>query len=417
MSPPTGLPDGLPDGDGPLAGLKVLDLSWIVAGPTVGRALADYGATVIRVESPIRVDTARVVGPFHGDLPGVENSGLYGNVNAGKWGLTLSLNVPEAQDIFRRLVQWADIVSESFTASVLARWNLDYEHLRELKPDLIMLSSTLLGQTGPYNQVSGFGSQGAGMSGIQYLTGWPDRAPAGPFGPYTDYPAPRFALTALLAALDHRNRTGEGVFIDQAQAEGTLQLLAPALIDFLNGGPALERRGNNDPQMCPHGVYPCRPPEGREESWVAIAVASDDQWQRLSALIGVDAELRAMPLAERQADQALIEASLSNWTSQRSALEVEQTLQEAGISAHGLSTTEDAANDPQLAHRAHFRRLTHSLHGETVIESPRYIHSETPGQLSRPAPQYGEHNDAILRDVLGLSDGEIEDLAASGALS
>ena len=204
-------PSGLPEGAGPLAGIKSLDVSWIVAGPTVGRVLADYGATVIRVETPSRVDTARVVGPFHRDEPSVENSGLYGNVNAGKWGISLNLRVPEAREVFRQLVQWADIVCESFTAGILERWELDYSNLRQLRPDLIMLSSTLLGQTGPYNTVSGFGSQGAGMSGVQNLAGWPDRAPAGPFGPYTDYPAPRFALTALLAALDHRNRTGEGV--------------------------------------------------------------------------------------------------------------------------------------------------------------------------------------------------------------
>ncbi len=404
----------LPEGTGPLAGVKVLDLSWIVAGPTVGRAMADYGATVIRVESPSRVDTARVVGPFRGDEPGVENSGLYGNVNAGKWGLTLDLRVPEAQGVFRSLAVWADIVCESFTAGVLARWQLDYQHLRTLKPELIMLSSTLLGQDGPYNQVSGFGSQGAGMAGIQDLAGWPDRAPAGPFGPYTDYPAPRFALTALLAALDHRNRTGEGVFIDQAQAEGSLQLLAPALIDYKNGGPALERRGNDDPQMSPHGVYACQPPEGRAESWVAIAVAGEEQWQRLAPIIGADASLA---LQDRRARKDVIDDQISAWTRQRSAGEVESTLQNLGISAHVLSNTEDAANDPQLIHRNHFRRLPHALHGETVVEAPRYILSDTPANPARPAPQYGEHNEQILRTVLGLSDAEIETLAASGALS
>jgi len=404
----------LPEGSGPLAGVKILDLSWIVAGPTVGRAMADYGATVIRVESPTRIDTARVVGPFHGDVAGVEHSGLYGNVNAGKWGLTLDLRVPEAQGIFRRLSVWADIVCESFTAGVLARWQLDYQHLRQLKPDLIMLSSTLLGQNGPYNQVSGFGSQGAGMAGIQDLAGWPDRPPAGPFGPYTDYPAPRFALTALLAALDHRNRTGQGVFIDQAQAEGTLQLLAPALIDYKNGGSLLERRGNDDLQMCPHGVYPCQLPAGRTESWVAIAVATDAQWRSLAELTEADA---SWSLEQRRARQPQIDAALSAWTSIRSAAEVEETLQSAGISAHRLSTTEDAANDPQLAHRNHFRRLPHALHGETIIEGPRYIHSATPITTDRPAPQYGEHNEQILKEVLGLDDADIIALAASGALS
>ena len=404
----------LPEGVGPLSGVKILDLSWIVAGPTVGRAMADYGATVIRVESPSRVDTARVVGPFHADEPGIEHSGLYGNVNAGKRGLTLDLRIPEAQDIFRKLAVWADIVCESFTAGVLARWRLDYPQLRQLKPDLIMLSSTLLGQTGPYNQVSGFGSQGAGMAGVQYLTGWPDRPPAGPFGPYTDYPAPRFALTALLAALDHRRRTGEGVFIDQAQAECTLQLLAPVLIDYQNGGPALERRGNDDPQMFPHGVYPCAPPAGRSEAWVAIAIANDEQWERFAQFIGADGSL---PYEQRRAQRSRIEELIEDWTTGRSAQAIEATLQSAGISAHALSTTEDAANDPQLAHRDHFRRLAHGLHGETVIEGPRYILSETPVQPTRPAPQYGEHNELILREVVGMSEAEIAALAASGALS
>ena len=405
---------GLPDGRGPLAGVKVLDLSWIVAGPTVGRAMADYGATVIRVETPSRVDTARVVGPFHGDEPGVEMSGLYGNVNAGKWGLTLDLRVAEAQDIFRRLVLWADIVCESFTAGVLARWELDEPRLRQLKPDLIMLSSTLLGQTGPYNQVSGFGSQGAGMAGIQDLTGWPDKPPAGPYGPYTDYPAPRFSLTALLAALDHRNRTGEGVYIDQAQAEGALQLLAPALIDVKNGGPALQRRGNDDPQIYPHGVFPCRVPEDREESWVAVAVGNDHQWAAFANEIGADPNLS---LDERRARQAEIEATVSDWTSQRAAAAVEETLQALGISAHRLSNTEDAAADPQLAHRDHFLTLPHALHGQTVVEAPRYLHSDTPGNPTRPAPEYGEHNEQILQNILALTEAEISNLAATGALS
>ncbi len=404
----------LPEGSGPLAGVKVLDLSWIVAGPTVGRALADYGATVIRVESPSRVDTARVVAPFHADEPGVENSGLYVNVNAGKWGLTLDLRISEAQEIFRRLVVWADIVCESFTAGVLSRWQLDEPNLRRLKPDLIMLSSTLLGQTGPYNQVSGFGSQGAGMAGVQDLTGWADRPPAGPYGPYTDYPAPRFSLTALLAALDHRNRTGEGVYIDQAQAEGTLQLLAPALINVKNGGPALERRGNDDPQMTPHGVFPCRRTSDRSESWVAIAVASDEQWRVLAEVIGSEPSLT---IGERRERQSEIEAAISIWTAQRSAADAEAALQALGISAHRLSNTEDAANDPQLAHRGHFHRLPHTLHGETTVEGPRYLHSETPVRPQRPAPLYGEHNRQILSELLGLSDEAIEQLAASGALS
>ena len=405
----------MPDERGVLADLKVVDLSWIVAGPTVGRALADFGATVIRVESAARVDTARVVGPFHGDEPGVEHSGLYGNVNAGKLGLALDLRVPEAREVLRDLVRWADILSESFTAGVLEKWGLHYDALREIKPELIMLSSTLLGQYGPERSVSGFGTQGAGMAGVLDLTGWSDRPPAGPYGPYTDYPAPRFSLTALLAALEHRRRTGQGAHIDQAQAEATLHLLAPALIDHLNGGATLRRRGNDDPQMSPHGVFPSQPPVGRAEAWVAIAVRDDDDWRRLAGTIeGLDATLT---LPQRRDAAERIDATLAAWTAARSAVDAERALQAAGVPAHALSDTEDAANDPQLAHRGHFLRLPHPLHGKTVLEAPRYRLSETPGGPTAPAPQVGEHAAQVLGEILNYSDARIASLAAAGALS
>jgi len=405
----------MPDERPILADLKVLDLSWIVAGPTVGRALADFGATVIRVESAARVDTARVVGPFHGDEPGVENSGLYGSVNAGKLGVALNLRFPEAREVLRDLVRWADLVSESFTAGVLEQWELDYDALRRIKPDLIMLSSTLLGQYGPERSVSGFGTQGAGMSGALDLTGWPDRPPAGPFGPYTDYPAPRFALTAVLAALEHRRRTGQGAHIDQAQAEATLHFLAPALIDYLNGGPALQRRGNDDAQMWPHGVYPSQQPPDRGEAWVAIGVRGDADWRSLAGVVGgLDA---ALTESQRRAQSREIDAALAAWTAQRSAGEAERALQAAGVPAHRLASTEDAANDPQLAQRGHFVQLPHALHGQTVVEGPRYRLSDTPGAPIRPAPQVGEHTARVLKEILEYSDAQITLLAASGALS
>ena len=390
----------MPDQPLPLDGVNLLDLSWIVAGPTVGRAMADFGATVVRVESQTRVDTARVVAPFHGDAAGIEHSALYGNVNAGKLGLALNLRLPEAREVVRDLVQWADVVSESFTAGVLEGWGLDYGSLSADKPGLIMLSSTLLGQTGPYRDISGFGTQGAAMSGIFHLTGWPDRPPCGPFGPYTDYPAPRFALTAVLAALDHRRRTGQGCHIDQAQAESTLQFLAPQLIDLIENGNELQRRGNEDDEYNPHGIYACRS-EDRSESWIAIAARTEAQRNRLAEIID------AVP------DDANIEA----WTSQRTASEIEQRLQASGIPAHALSTTEDAANDPQLQHRNHFIRLDHPLHGETVVEAPRYQLSSAPGRPKSPAPAYGEHAAEILTRILHYDTAKIEALAAAGALA
>src|ERR1700730_16620708 len=149
--------------DLPLSDLKVVDLSWVVAGPVIGRALADYGARVVRVESGTRVETARVVGPFHGGKTGVENSALYGNVNAGKLGLALDLSVESAREVVRDLVRWADVLIEAFTPGVMTRWGLDYEALRQIKPDLIMLSTSLMGGTGPYSSFAGYGNVGAAM--------------------------------------------------------------------------------------------------------------------------------------------------------------------------------------------------------------------------------------------------------------
>jgi crotonobetainyl-CoA:carnitine CoA-transferase CaiB-like acyl-CoA transferase len=182
-----------------LADLKVADFSWVVAGPVVGRALADFGATVVRVESSTHIETARMMQPFYDGTPGAENSALYGTCNAGKLGLTLNLKQPEGRAVARDLIGWADVVIESFSPGQMERWGLDYESVQSLNPSVIMLSTSLMGQTGPAAKLAGYGNIGASASGYQDLVGWPDRPPIGPFGPYTDYVGPRFSL-ALAAA-------------------------------------------------------------------------------------------------------------------------------------------------------------------------------------------------------------------------
>ncbi len=193
----------------PFEDLKVLDLAWVVAGPLIGRTLADYGATVIRVESAKRIDTARVMGPFPGGKMDVQQSALYENCNAGKLGLALDLSSPQGQEIIRKLAEWADVVVESFSPGQMKRWGLGYETLRERNPDLIMLSTSLMGQSGPYSSFAGYGNVGAAMAGFQHLVGEAGALPIGPFGPYTDYIGPRFSIVTLLAALDQRERTAD----------------------------------------------------------------------------------------------------------------------------------------------------------------------------------------------------------------
>ncbi len=181
-----------------------------MAGPASTRALADYGATVIRVESSRRLDTCRTIGPHGRNKAGVESSGIFINLNAGKMGVTLDLSKEEGREVFRDLVRWGDIVTESFSPKAMRAWGLTYEALRQLKPDLIMVSSCLMGQTGPFSKFAGYGNLAAAMCGFGNLCGWPDRAPAGPYGPYTDCVAPRFTIASIVAALEYRRRTGRG---------------------------------------------------------------------------------------------------------------------------------------------------------------------------------------------------------------
>jgi crotonobetainyl-CoA:carnitine CoA-transferase CaiB-like acyl-CoA transferase len=405
--------------DLPLSDLKVVDLSWVVAGPVIGRALADYGARVVRVESGTRVETARVVGPFHGGKTGVENSALYGNVNAGKLGLALDLSVESAREVVRDLVRWADVLIEAFTPGVMTRWGLDYEALRQIKPDLIMLSTSLMGGTGPYSSFAGYGNVGAAMAGFQNIIGWPDRPPHGPFGPYTDYVGPRFSLVILLAALDHRRRAGQGCMIDLSQAEAGIHFLAPQMADYFTQGRVTERLGNRDPHMAPHGIYPCRDREDGLVSWIALAVRDDAEWRRLAAIIDGE-ELARDPrfatLADRLHDVEQLDDIVGAWTQTLTSQEIEVMLQAAGIPAHTVATSGDALVDPQLAFLGHFIELDHPLHGKTVVERSRYQLSDTPAETTRVAPTIGRDNAYVLREILGYDDEHIAALETSGVL-
>src|SRR5215475_9063751 len=267
--------------DLPLADVKILDLMWVMAGPAGTRILADYGATLVRVESSKRIDTARTLQPFHNRKPGPDSSALYQNLNTGKLGLSLDLNNEKAREVVRDLVRWADVVTESFSPRAMRGWGLDYESLRQLKPDIIMLSSCLMGQTGPWAQFAGFGNLAAAISGFFNLVSWPDRPPAGPFSAYTDYVAPRFTALSILAALEHRRQTGQGQYIDQSQAEASLHFLTPAILDYTVNGRIQEKMGNHDLSLAPHGVYPA---VGKDR-WIVLAIQTEQQWQALCSVM------------------------------------------------------------------------------------------------------------------------------------
>jgi len=393
-----------------LAGLRVLDLTWGVAGPFVGRALADHGAEVVRVETRTRPDTARLIGPFHDGAPSLESSALYGDMNAGKLGLALNLKLEEAREVVRDLVRRSDVVLESFSPGVMDAWDLGYERLDALNAGVIMLSTSLMGQTGPLGRFAGYGNIGAAMSGFQALVGWPDRMPFGPYGPYSDYVAPRFALVLLLAALDRRDETGEGCHIDLAQTEAAAYFLAPQLVDYRVTGRVAERMGNRDPRMAPHGVYPSA--DGR---WVAIAVRDDADWRALAERIGLGDE-RFATTAGRLAHADELDELVATWTATQFAGEVERLLQSAGVPAHVALASDTALGDEQFAAREHFVELEHELYGKTVVQGSRYRLSRTPAVVDRAAPTFGRDNEHVLRDLLGYDDARIASLEEIGAL-
>ncbi|MEO8539960.1 MAG: CoA transferase [bacterium] len=399
----------------PLAGVKVADFAWVMAGPAGSRYLADYGATQVKIESTTRIDTARTLSPSFEGIPGPERSGIFANVNAGKLGLTLNLAVPEGRELALRLVQWADVVTESYTPRAMRAWGLDYESLRKVNPGLIMLSSCLGGQTGPWCDLAGFGTMGAQLAGFGELAGWPDRPPAGPFGAYTDYIAPKYTAAAIVAALDHRRRTGQGQYIDLSQAECSQQFLAPALLDLATNGRVLRRNGNASDRFAPHGVFPCV----GEDKWIAIVTETDEQWASLRQALGEPAWMAEPMYASasgRLAARESIEAHLGTWTASRSQDELEQLLQRHRVPAYRVANSEDLRVDPQLAARGHFVQAEHAELGTITIESSRFHLSETPERVRRAGPVFGQDNDYVLRDLLGLSNEEVVEYLAAGAL-
>ncbi len=397
----------------PFAGLKVLDLAWVVAGPAVGRVLADYGATVVRVDTATRVETARAVGPFPGGVVDPQRSALYDTCNAGKLGLALDLAKPAAREVVRDLARWADVLVESFAPGQMDRWGLTQESFRALNPALVGLSTSLMGQSGPYAPLAGFGNIGAAMAGFQGLAGEEGKLPIGPFGPYTDFVAPRFSLVALLAALDRRRRTGEGCWLDVSQAEAGIQFLAPQVAQAAAGEGAAAAMGNRDPQMSPHGVFPC----AGDDQWVALGVTDDAQWKRLAAVIGGEALDSAFAgLAGRKADEDRLEALIAGWTATQGAFALEARLQGLGLAAHKAADAGDMMADTQLAFRGHFQRLAHPLGGESLFEASRFTLSATPAAYRRCAPHVGRDNQEILAGILGYGEDRLAELEAAGAL-
>ena len=400
----------------PLDGLNVLDFCWVAVGPMTTKYLGEYGATVVRVESGKRPGALRSAAPFPGGVAGINRSAYFASYNANKMGIAVDLRHPRARPLILRLAQWAHLVTENFTPGTMESWGLGFDALRQANPGLVMFSASMMGRGGPMERQPGFGPVLSSLVGLTHVTGWPDRTPVNPYGAYTDFIVPRFAVAAILAALDYQRRTGEGIHLDLSQLETSLHFLAPLLLDYAANGREQQRQGNRDAGAAPHGAYPCQGPD----RWLALACRTEAQWQALRNL----AEPHGGPLhapafdtlPDRKANEDALDALIAQWTAHHHQRPLMQLLMDAGIPAGMVNDPRDLFDDPQLQHRQHFRWLDHPEIGPYATDRSEFDLSLTPGSLNAPAPLLGQHTEHFLREIIGLTRDEYESLAKDGVL-
>ncbi len=398
-----------------LEGIKVIDLSWAAVGPLTTKTLSDYGAEVIKIENNVHPDGTRYGGPFRDNIPGVNRSGLFNQWNTGKHSLLLNLATSKGVEVFKRLAAWTDVVMENFSGGTMKRMGLGYEVLSKINPGIIMLSSCMMGQTGPYAAQRGVGPLLRALSGFNDITGWPDRLPIGPHGAYTDFIGAHFATLSILAALDYRRRTGKGQYLDVSQFENSVHFVAPILLDYVVNKRVVSRMGNCLSYAAPHGVYRCR----GEDRWCAIAVFTDEEWESFCKVIGNPAwtkETRFSTLLARKKNEDELNRLVEEWTISRLAEEVMKMMQEAGVAAGVLLNAQDLQeHDPQLRHRHLYWTLEHPEIVTYTAPRPIFMVSKAPYEMRR-APLLGEHNEYVLKGILGMSDEEVAELVIEGVI-
>jgi len=397
-------------------GVKIFDLTWAGVGPTSMKYFAEYGAEIVKVESQLKPDPLRTLPPFVDNKVGLDRSQTYGRKNNNKYSLALNLNHPRTKEVTRRLIEWADVIAESFAPGAMQRWALDYKEVRKLKPDIIMMSTSMQGQTGPASRHPGYGYPLSSLTGFTYITGWPDRPPAGAFGPFTDFIAPLYCVVALGAALDYKQRTGKGQHLDLSQYECGLQFLSPMILDYVVNGREFNRRGNYSDCAAPHGVYRCR----GEDRWCAIAVFTDNEWRSFCRVLGNPSwsqEPRFATLEGRGQNADEIDKLIEEWTVKHSADEVMNLMQTAGVPAGVAQTSEDLLNDPQLKHYNAFATVAHPEMGSCTCQAASVKLTKTPPvEIIRP-PLLGEHTEYVCKQFLGMPEEEYVSLLLDEVLT
>jgi crotonobetainyl-CoA:carnitine CoA-transferase CaiB-like acyl-CoA transferase len=407
-----------------LAGIRICDLTGQLAGAGATRLLAALGAQVIRVEDPVREgrwDLLRGLEPFVDERRGIDLGVGFNNHNVEKLGVTLNLRSPRGRELFAALVEISDAVTENFAAGVLARLGFSYEALKALRPDIVYVSNSGFGYRGPYREFKSWGPIVQAVSGLTFSSGLPGRDPAGWGYSYMDHQGANFMAIALLAALVHRGRTGEGQWVDMSCTDAGASLCGPAMLDYTVNGRPLRREGMPDsnhsqsPEMAPHDIYPAR---GRD-SWIAVACRDDSDWRVLASLIGEGwaQDPRFERLEGRLAHQEELDRLMAGYTRSREKFALAARIREAGVPASAVQTPEERIEqDDSTRAFGLWPTVTHSKIGRVRVDGLPFHLSRTDGRIQRGAPCLGEHNDYVFGELLGIGQGELDALREEGVL-
>ncbi len=405
-----------------LAGIRICDFTGQLAGAGATKWLAAFGAEVIRIEDPVREgrwDILRGGEPFKPGQRGLEYGGGFNNHNTDKLGITLNLRTDKAKQILTELIKISDAVTENFAAGVLDKWGFGYEQLKAIKPDIVYVSNCGFGHVGPYHQYKTWGPIVQAVSGLTFSSSLPDQEPAGWGYSYMDHTGGYYMAMAIMLALLHRQRSGEGQWVDLACTEAAVTLNGPALLDWsVNQNPM---RGETAPHsnrsqyapMAPHGIYPC----AGEDEWIAISCRDQQDWQHLAAIIAADWTATFDAQQHRLARQDKLDTYMSRWTLEHNKFELQERLQALPIPAAAVQKpAERIEQDPTTGNFGLWPTIQHSAMGEVQVDGMPVHFSETDWQMHHGAPCLGEHNEHVLTTLLGLSAQEVQALAEEGVL-
>ena len=388
----------------PLEGIRVCDFTWLVAGPIATQMLAVMGAEVIKIESNVHTDLNRRLGPYSDGQVDIETSGNFHRANLSKKSCTLNLTRPEATEIARDIVRISDIVISNFGYGVMEGFGLGYDTLREIKPDLILVASSGMGNSGPNREYVCYNEEAYGFGGLGYLTGYQDKTPSIIIGDFADYLTGTLVTFAVLSALHYRSRTGKGQTIEVSMAEAVGTHIPEAIMDYSMNQRVRERIGNRAEGMAPCNCFPCK----GKDKWAAIAVTNDEEWKVLCNAMGkpkwtVDEKFGDQ--LHRLENQDELDRLISEWTRTHTPNEVMVILQGVGVPAGPSLSIEELVNDPHLNARGFFVAPEHPVTGERLLEGMPWKSNATQPAFKH-APLLGQDNYYIFHDVLGMSDEE-----------